>query len=135
MSVVPESVRRAVRKRADERCEYCLKPDVVSTVPYHVDHIRSLKHGGGSEPENLAWACFDCNICKGSDIGSFDDMTEQFVPFFNPRIQRWEDHFEADHAHIKGRTAIDRVTAAIFQFNHQDQLATRQDLLIDGLWP
>lgn len=135
MSVVPESVRRTVRQRANQRCEYCLKPDIVSTVPYHVDHIRSTKHGGSSEVQNLAWACFECNICKGSDIGSFDDVTEEFVPFFNPRRQQWEDHFETDAVYIRGKTAIGRVTVNIFQLNHEDQIAVRQDLMDENSWP
>jgi len=58
--------REAVRNRAGGRFEYCRLPDF-SLEPdnFHVEHIVAIKHGGGDELENIAWACIFCNLYKG----------------------------------------------------------------------
>ncbi len=35
--------------------------------------------------DNLALACLRCNRHKGPNVGSFDPLTGQLTPFFNPR--------------------------------------------------
>ena len=62
-------------------------PENISTYGHHVDHIISLKHNGSSAPDNLAWACPQCNIMKGSDVASCDEQTGHLTPLYNPRIQ------------------------------------------------
>ena len=66
------ALRKMVRVRADNRCEYCLFPEESALVPFEVDHILAIKHGGKAVPENLAWCCALCNRHKGSDIASID---------------------------------------------------------------
>lgn len=68
MTAISGIIRDTVRERADRRCEYCRKPDGISVYPHHVEHIISRKHGGSSLLENLAWACFQCNVAKGTDM-------------------------------------------------------------------
>jgi 5-methylcytosine-specific restriction endonuclease McrA len=70
MSVISKTVREQVRQRAGMRCEYCRKPEGVSQFAHTIDHIIAVKHEGTSEFDNLAWACFQCNSTKGSDIAS-----------------------------------------------------------------
>lgn len=44
-------------------CRYCgVKLD--KDGEWHVDHIEPVYRGGGSEMENLALACVDCNLSK-----------------------------------------------------------------------
>ena len=93
MSRIPESVRSRVRVRAGERREYCQKPEIVSIYGFHVDHILPILHGGTSDPDNLAWACFECNVSKGRDIASYDPVTQQLTPLFHPRRDTWDDHY------------------------------------------
>lgn len=135
MTSVPESVRLQVRQRANNRCEYCRKPDSVSTVPFHVDHIISRKHGGSSALDNLAWACFECNIAKGTDIASFDHDTKQLASYYNPRQQIWSDHFTTDGPTILGITPSGRVTVRLLLLNSMDSIPTRLDLIAVQLWP
>lgn len=123
-----------VRQRAGERCEYCRKPDLVSTYGYHVDHIVPLVHGGDSEIANLAWACFECNVSKGRDIASYDPVTGQLTRLYNPRSDRWEQHFVFQGARILGMTPIGRVTITLLAFNAPDQVETRQLLMDLGRW-
>lgn len=127
MSLVSKEMRALVRKRANERCEYCRKPDTVSNYSHHVDHIIPLKHEGLTISDNLAWACFQCNTTKSSDVASYEDGV--LVPLFNPGTQNWNDHFEMNGAIIVGKTAIGRVTIRTLQLNHPDQIETRQRLI------
>jgi len=134
MSRVPRAARRLVQTRAEGRCEYCKVPETFRPHPFQVEHIRSIKHGGTSSPENLAWACLHCNLRKGTDIAAYDDTTDMLTPLFNPRSQKWNDHFELRGSLIYGITPVGRATARLLQFNHPDQIATRRSLLEAGLW-
>jgi len=82
----------------------------------------------------LALACTFCNRYKGSDIGSIVWDTNTFVRFYNPRTDRWADHFELDGIVIKPRTNISEVTARILEFNNSDRLLEWQTLQpLDGI--
>jgi hypothetical protein len=134
MASVSQAIRQRVQKRAAERCEYCRLPDGISIYPSHVDHILALKHQGSSEMSNLAWACFHCNVAKGSDIAGYDPVTEELTPLYNPRIQVWPDHFVLDGPYIVGLTSVGRVTVALLQMNQPERIKTRQRLINIGRW-
>lgn len=135
MTIVFPRIRELVRQRAGERCEYCRKPESVEAYPYHIEHIIALKHGGSSDIDNLAWACFQCNVAKGTDVASYDEQTGELVPFFNPRTQEWAVHFKLDDdGEIAGLTSIGRVTLRLLQINHPDQIETRRQLVKAGAW-
>jgi 5-methylcytosine-specific restriction endonuclease McrA len=134
MSRITESQREQVRHRAEGHCEYCRKPELVSTYGYHVDHIIPIAHGGNSEPTNLAWACFECNISEGRDVASYDPVTRLLTPLYNPRTDIWEQHFAFQGARIVGVSAIGRVTVRLLSLNAPDQIETRQLLMDIGEW-
>jgi hypothetical protein len=94
-------------------------------VGCQIDHIISEKHGGPTTADNLAYACTFCNEAKGSDLGSIDPATNELVRFFNPRIDRWEDHFRYQGHRIEPLTAIGRVTVRILQINAEKRLLER----------
>src|SRR2546421_11938355 len=89
---VSAELRRRVAARAGWLCEYCLIHDDDTYLGCQVDHIISEKHGGATTAENLAYSCTFCNRAKGSDIGSLTDGGD-FNRLFNPRADRWADHF------------------------------------------
>lgn len=134
MSRVGEEIRHAVRVRANGRCEYCFKPELATTYGFHVDHIIPPQHGGTNELDNLAWACFECNVSKGRDVSSYDFVTRQLTPLYHPRKQNWTDHFEFQRAVIVGKTDVGRVTVRILELNHPSQVETRQMLMDIGVW-
>jgi hypothetical protein len=134
MSYVPDAIRSQVRQRANMRCEYCLLPEGFSFFPHQVDHIIAVKHRGASEIDNLAWACFECNNAKGSDIASIDEETNELTRFYDPRIQDWNTHFEKVDTRIVGKSPIGRATVFIFQMNHPDQISIRRELIDLKLW-
>lgn len=132
---VPVAIRARVRERARQRCEYCHKPEAVTSYPFHIEHIIARKHGGTSDPENLAWACFQCNIAKGTDVASYDTQTGELVPFFNPRQQDWQTHFALDESGVvTGLTPIGRVTVRMLQINTPEQVEVRYQLIESKLW-
>ncbi len=90
-----------------------------------VDHIISLKHGGLTELPNLALSCARCNRAKGTDIGSVHPDSGEFVRLFNPRRDRWDEHFRFDSARIIGLTTIGQVTVNVLQFNQGERLLER----------
>jgi hypothetical protein len=120
------AIRRAVRERAGKRCEYCHRPESNSPFTYQIEHILSLKHGGSSDLDNLAWACVDCNISKGPDIAAYDPETGNLVALYNPRTQPWDEHFRMQHGLIEGITPAGRATVRLLEFNNLDRIEARQ---------
>jgi 5-methylcytosine-specific restriction endonuclease McrA len=102
MTRIASRIREQVKARAGGRCEYCRLPEEFSFYSHQVDHIIAIKHRGSSSLLNLAWACFDCNNAKGSDVASYDEDTNQLVPLFSPRTQKWDEHFELVGAETRG---------------------------------
>jgi len=132
---VPAAVRRQVRARAGDRCEYCLLAEDDAFFPHEPDHILALKHGGVGTLDNLAWACFDCNRFKGSDIASRDVVSGELVPLFHPRMHRWDEHFQLEGGRIIPLTPIGRVTAFLLKFNLSQRVEVRATLARTGRYP
>jgi hypothetical protein len=132
---INEELRRLVAKRADYLCEYCLIAEMDRSSAYQIDHIISIKHGGATIPDNLAYACIYCNLQKGSDLGSINWRTRELVRFFNPRRDFWGEHFRLDEAIIRPLTDIGEVTARIFDFNNDDRILERQVLMAAERYP
>ena len=126
---VPNELERRVRERAKERCEYCRLPQTASRFRHVVDHIIARKHGGTSELENLALACGRCNLHKGANIAGIDPATGTLCRLFNPRKDRWEEHFAVSGATLTGLTPIGRATVRVLVMNHPNRVAARQALL------
>jgi len=131
MSVVR---RKAVRDRASHCCEYCCLPDSAAGYPFHIEHILALKHGGSSGPDNLAWACVQCNGFKGSDIAGLDPDTNELTRLYHPRRDQWDAHFEIMDGYVIGKTPIGRATVALLRMNQPPMLAMRQALIETGQW-
>jgi len=91
-----------------------------------VDHVIAEKHGGPTTSENLGYACAFCNRSKGTDIGSIASSTGEFVRFYNPRKDRWLDHFTLNGVVIEPRTPIGETTARILGLNESERLLERE---------
>lgn len=128
---VSESLRAFVAERADSKCEYCQLPQTARLFRFTVDHIIAIKHGGPTVESNLALACLTCNLHKGSDIASLDPITDELTRLYNPREQRWEDHFELDVeiGEVRGKTPPGRATARLLQMNDPERVEDRLRLI------
>lgn len=132
---VSESQKRFLSERAEFKCEYCLLPEKVSIKKHEPDHIIPRKHGGKDSDENLAWACFFCNRFKGSEVAAFDRITGELFPIFNPRKQRWNEHFYVEKGTIVPKTSIGRVTILVLQLNRPNRILVRARLIEANLYP
>ena len=126
-SYVSAVLRRLVADRAAHICEYCLIHEDDTFFGCEVEHIISEKHGGSTSEENLAYACVFCNRFKGSNIASFS-RGGQLCRLFNPRIDRWSDHFRLEQLTIVPLTEIGEATERILNLNHPDRLLEREVL-------
>ena len=131
---ISAELRQIIADRANQLCEYCLIAETDTFYGCEVDHIISLKHGGSTEPDNLAYACALCNRAKGSDVGSIASSGE-FTRFFNPREDRWTEHFRLEGATIHPLTLIGEVTARILSFNDSARIHEREELIRFGRYP
>ncbi len=124
-----------VRQRAAGRCEYCLVHEDDPLLPHEPDHIIAEQHGGATEADNLAYACFQCNRAKGPNIASLDSETGDIVPLFHPRRERWDRHFRLDGVRILPLTPTGRATVALLHFNSPERLQVRLTLQAVGRYP
>lgn len=129
------TLREQVRERAGDRCEYCQLPQACTTLPHEADHIRSQKHRGPTALDNLCWACSRCNGFKGSDVSSYDPVSNDLARLFNPRTDAWSEHFEWHGPTLLGKTKIGRATIELLQVNLQERADHRQLLIEGGMLP
>ena len=119
------AVRRLVIERARRRCEYCLVHEESAGFPHEIDHTISLKHGGSSGIDNLAYACVLCNrLYKGTDIASID-RSGRTIRFFDPRRDSWDEHFKLHGPVIQPLTAVGEVTARMLRLNVAERVTER----------
>ena len=135
LSYIPTALRNKVRKRAKNRCEYCLLAEADAFFSHEADHIIAEKHAGKTTAENLALACFDCNRFKGSDIASIDVRSGKLTPLFNPRVQVWREHFKVEGGRIIPLTPVGRVTEQLLKLNLEVRVEAREMLAKSGRYP
>ena len=119
-------IRAHVRERAHNTCEYCqLHQDDSPLAALHVEHIIPKIHGGTDDLQNLALACIDCNLHKGTNLTGIDPQTNELTELFHPRRQNWDEHFEWQGIYLVGKTVIGRTTIRVLNMNSEDQVALR----------
>ena len=127
---IPVAIRKLVRERANQSCEYCLMHEDDALLSHEPDHIIALKHRGETTESNLAWTCFTCNRAKSSDLSSIDVETNQLVRLFNPRIDVREEHFRLErNGKIKPLTDVARVTEFLLKLNRPEHVEIRRTLM------
>jgi 5-methylcytosine-specific restriction endonuclease McrA len=104
--MINSQVRAQVRERAQNACEFChLHQDDSPLATLHIEHIIPKIHGGSDDIDNLALACIDCNLHKGTNLTGIDPETNALTELFHPRRQKWEEHFEWKGIYLAGKTA------------------------------
>lgn len=127
-------LREQVRRRAGDTCEYCGLPQSVAPfLTFHVEHIRARQHGGTDDLDNLALACPDCNAYKGPNLAGVDPASGEAVRLFNPRVDRWLEHFVVSAGRIEGSTAVGRAAVAVLRLNAPERIEMRSELHKAGL--
>lgn len=136
MATVSRLLREQVTQRAKGRCEYCQTPQPI-VIEMELDHIIPESAGGQTTAENLCLACASCNSFKGAFQTGFDPHTQQELPLYNPRHQRWDEHFQwaVDGAHLIGLTAIGRATINRLHINRELAVQARERWVKAGWHP
>lgn len=129
-----EALIRMVRERALYRCEYCLVPEECSVLPFELDHIIAIKHGGLTVPGNMAYSCYYDNSFKGPNIAGLNPRSGKITGLFHPRRHRWLTHFRWNGAELVGRTPIGRTTIEVLFMNHPLRIDQHQALIEAGLF-
>jgi hypothetical protein len=133
---VSQVQKQFVRERAGGCCEYCRLSMTSATIPFHIDHIIPLKHGGTDDVNNLCLACYTCNAHKSHDLAGFDPDTGIISRLYHPRTQKWVDHFTLhDDMTIMGLTSEGRATLYVLQINLEERIENRQVLAEVGEYP
>jgi len=102
-----------------------------------MEHIIPQARGGSDDEENLWLACRLCNNFKGVQTVALDPVTAEQVPLFNPRTQRWAEHFvwSADGTRVTGQTPTGRATVFALQLNYVIAVMVRQEWVKVGWHP
>ncbi len=110
---ISAEVERRVRQAASHRCGYCLSPQRLVMARLELEHIIPVAKGGDSSELNLWLSCPLRNRFKADKTSSRDPDTGIEVPLFNPRTQRWSEHFRwaEDGIRVIGLTPVGRATA------------------------
>lgn len=132
---IPQHLRTLIVVRARHCCEYCRVPQLNDAGTHHIDHTIALQHGGQRVAENLALACVDYNLHKGSDVATVCWPPKEIIPLFNPREHEWHDHFRLEGALLVRLPPTGEATVSLLQMNEPERVATRHVLLEEGLYP
>jgi len=137
MSIRSEKVRQRIRQRAGNRCQYCLSPQEYVMGRLQVDHIWPLAKGGTDIEENLCLACKLCNQYKWSKTTGSDPLSGEMVVLFDPRCQRWQDHFawSENGETVIGQTACGRATVIELRLNNEVAVTVRRNWVKVGWHP
>jgi hypothetical protein len=127
------ALAREVRRRARGLCEYCLLPQACLRLTFHIDHVVAQQHEGATTADNFALCCPYCNLHKGTNLAGIDPDSREPTFLFNPRRDRWRDHFSIDGARIVGLTTVGRTAVALLQMNSGLRVRLRGEALAQGL--
>ena len=130
-------LRVRVRERARGFCEYCRIEESFTGHEFTLDHVAPQSRGGATTLNNLAYACIGCNVRKSKKTHAPDPIGGEIAALFNPRLQRWTDHFcwSADTSLILGLTPTGRATVRALALNRPSLIAYRIVMLRNGIHP
>src|SRR5581483_10935122 len=122
---------------AANRCGYCLAEQCHVLGILEIEHIITLACGGGDEELNLWLSCGLCNRYKGVQLEYFDPESLTIVPLFNPRTQKWSEHFcwDAAGTGILGLTSAGRATVEALKLNNSLAVEVRSGWVTAGWHP
>jgi 5-methylcytosine-specific restriction endonuclease McrA len=132
MSDIPAALRRLVVDRAAGLCEYCRLAQAGQEAVFHIDHIQPRAAGGPTTDANLALACVSCSLRKGAREKAVDPESGGVVPLFNPRSQKWDEHFHWQAEFVVGLTPTGRATIVALAMNRPLVVAIRKELAARG---
>ncbi len=131
------ALKKIVAQRSGGCCEYCWSQSRYSPDPFSVEHIVPRSKGGSDQLDNLAYACQGCNNHKYNHLQGRDPVNGRLLPLYNPRQQRWSDHFtwNEDFTLLIGSTPTGRATVERLRLNREGVVNLRYALHLIGKHP
>lgn len=126
--------KRQVYERAGAICEYCQTDEFNSGQAMHIEHIDP---SGGNLLDNLCLSCANCNFSKAKATGAIDPVTGDLVALFNPRQQKWIEHFIwiEGGVRLSGLTPVGRATIIRLKINQPRIVRARKRWIDSGYHP
>lgn len=128
MSTVNRATADAVRRRAGFACEYCGLREADSELRHQIDHVIAQQHTVNDRLENLALACGFCNRHKDPNLSGVEPESGSIATLFDPRKDRWTEHFRRNGLEIVGITPTGRATVVVLAMHAREQLQRRAAL-------
>lgn len=134
---ISKKLRAAISEQANYRCGYCLTNQHIVGTLMEIDHIVPIALGGANEEYNLWLACAACNAYKNDRTVAIDPVSQVETPIFNPRTQKWTEHFQWVEGGrlIEGVTPIGRATIVLLNLNRQELVTSREYWIRAGWHP
>ena len=134
---ISETLKSRIREQSSDRCGYCQSLQKYVWGTLEIEHTLPKSKGGQTIESNLWLACRPCNGYKADQIDGIDPITQNQVPLFNPRTQKWHEHFtwSDDSISILGITEIGRVTVQALQMNNTYAMTVRSAWVSVGWHP
>ena len=134
---IDRRLRAQVLAEASGRCGYCRSSEEITGAPLEIEHLLPEARGGTTSRPNLWAACRQCNVLKGDRVEALDPESGSMAALFNPRDQRWAEHFAwiEGGALIAGRTPTGRATVAVLQLNRPLLIRARRRWISAGWHP
>jgi len=133
---IPAALDQRIRLAARQRCGYCLSPQQLVMARLEIEHIVPLAKGGSNDEANLWLACPICNSHKADKVVGIDPETGTETALFNPRQQRWADHFRwtASGLYLVGLTSTGRATIVALHLNDDPDALIVRSYWIEAGW-
>lgn len=135
-SSIPKSLDEKVRAAARNRCGYCLSPQHLVMARLEIEHIIPKSRGGTSSEDNLWLSCPLCNNAKRDRTSAVDPISGTESLLFNPRTQKWTDHFRwsKDGLRIEGLSPTGRATVSLLQLDSDTDMLLVRSYWIQAGW-
>jgi len=130
-------LRDQVLHDAGGRCGYCRLREEITGTPLEIEHIVPEARGGPTRRANLWAVCRYCNLLKSDRVEALDPETGALTPLFNPRAERWSDHFSwiDGGLRIQGTTPTGRATVEALALNRALLVRARMYWISAGWHP
>ncbi len=90
---------------------------------------------GATSSRTSRLACAHDNRHKGPNLSGLDPVTRELTRLYNPRRDRWREHFAWQGAVLIGLTAVGRTTIQVLSMNDREMVEARESLIAEGRFP
>ena len=142
-SLTADQVMAAVRDAFVLHSQRAGRVFPVVRTKLHTGGVFGIKSGDVASRDLLGFKAagfWPANPGRGGEphqatIALFDPHTGRLTRLFNPRQDLWPEHFRYDGPVIVGLTDVGRTTVVVLAINQAHQVAARQALIDEGIFP